>query len=93
MDSATTYDSNAVALLAMLAEWNSAHSFMDRVNNLVNGTGSVQGLNETPGGNFFLTSLGDDLAVDILVGAGSMDWILRHAGDINMGFADFVNTL
>jgi len=87
---ATTHDSNAVALLLLLAEWNSAHSFTDRVNNLTNGSGSVQGLNETPSGSFFLTSLGDDQAVDILVGAGSMDWIIRHAGDISMGLADFL---
>src|SRR5262245_60031881 len=93
VDSATVHDNNAVALLAMLAEWNSAHSFTDRVNNLLNGSGSVQGLNETPGGNYFLTCLGDDLAVDILMGAGSTDWIIRHAGDINMGLSDIVTTL
>ncbi len=83
VDGETTHDNNAVALLAMLAEWNSAHSFIDRVRNLIDGSGSVQGLNETPEGSFFLVPVGNDFAIDLLIGGAGLDWIIRNPGDFS----------
>jgi Ca2+-binding RTX toxin-like protein len=85
VDGETTHDGNAVALLAMLAEWNSAHSFIDRVRNLINGSGSVQGLNETPEGSFFLVPAGNDLALDLLLGGSGTDWFVRNGGEFSFG--------
>jgi hypothetical protein len=46
----TSFDANAAALNAIMAEWTSAHSYATRVNNLTNGSGSPDRLN----GNYFL---------------------------------------
>jgi hypothetical protein len=64
----TTFDSNAVALMAILAEWNSAHSQAQRVKNLTNGTVDSQtgdihaptgaGLNRLNGDYFLISGAG-----------------------------------
>lgn len=87
--SATIHDTNTTALLALLAEWNSAHSLTDRVRNLLDGSGSVAGLN----GSFFLTPLANDGAVDVLLGGGGTDWIWFHVGDVVLGRGDILNPL
>ena len=46
----TSFDANAAALNAIMAQWTSAHAYTTRVNNLTNGTGSPDRLN----GNYFL---------------------------------------
>jgi Ca2+-binding RTX toxin-like protein len=93
LDGCSTYDANATALLFMLAEWNSANSFQDRVLNLMNGTGSVQGLNETQSGSYFLLPAANDNAIDILVGGASLDWLLLHLGDLVIGNNDTLTNL
>ena len=55
----TIFDDDESALLAIMAEWTSSHSFADRRSNLFDGSGSVPGLN----GEIFLnadTVLEDD---------------------------------
>jgi Ca2+-binding RTX toxin-like protein len=75
----TTFDQNAVALLAILAEWNAPRPFAARVKNLTDGSGSAARLN----GDFFLLlgqTMLDDLAVDQLISVGQgrqPDWLLR----------------
>ena len=86
VDGATANDGNAAALLALLAEWDSGHTFQDRVRNMTNGSGNVAGLN----GSFFIAPAGNDGAIDILIGGSGTDWIIRHAGDLNLGLFDFV---
>jgi hypothetical protein len=46
----TSFDANAAALNAIMAEWTSSHDYTTRVNNLTNGSGSPDRLN----GNYFL---------------------------------------
>jgi hypothetical protein len=84
---ATIHDANVTALLALLAEWNSEHSLLDRVLNLKNGSGSVAGLN----GSYFLTLVGNDNAVDFLVGGSGTDWIWYHIGDVVVSPDDLLN--
>lgn len=86
VDGRINNDDNAAALLSLLAEWNSGHTFQQRVRNLIDGSGGVPGLN----GTNYLAPAGNDGAIDILIGGGSTDWILRHAGDLNLGLFDFV---
>jgi Ca2+-binding RTX toxin-like protein len=78
VDGASTHDNNGVALLAILAEWISNHSFVDRMKNLTNGSGSVQGLNETTEGSYFLVADGNDGEFDFLIGGDGKDWIIRR---------------
>jgi Ca2+-binding RTX toxin-like protein len=73
----TAHDRNTSALDAILTEWTSTHDFIDRVNNLRNGTGSVPGLN----GAIFLTgsaaqaTVFDDGVTDALEGHVDRDWL------------------
>jgi len=89
VDGETTQDDYIEALLAMLAEWNSDHSFTQRVLNLTNAPGA-QCAEDRLNGNYFLVCAGNDAAIDQLIGGGSMDWIIRHLGDRNVGPFDFV---
>jgi RTX calcium-binding nonapeptide repeat (4 copies) len=73
------HDNHDDALKAILAEWNSSHSFSARVKAL------------TPLLNS--SSVTDDLARDELRGDGSRDWILDFAlADVVRGFDGNVNT-
>lgn len=73
----TVHDDNNVALLALLAEWNSSNSYNDRVANLRDGTGATPGLN----GVFYLnagTTVSDDNKQDSLSGGSGRDWIFAY---------------
>ncbi len=73
---------NDAALRSILAEWTSARSYAVRVQNLRDGTGSVERLN----GNAFPTdaTVHDDRVMDILTGSAGQDWFLFNAdGDNN----------
>jgi hypothetical protein len=74
----TIYDSNEVALQALLAEWTSADSYQTRVARL-SGT-LAGGLN----GAYLLnaSTVQDDGTLDFLIGAGGTDWFLASASDI-----------
>lgn len=63
----------------VLKEWNSTHTFTQRVNNLRNGTG-------TPAytGPFLLPHVVDDLmtnSIDELNGSSGNDWIIYEDGE------------
>jgi hypothetical protein len=65
----TIYDQNFAALQAILAEWQSALSYADRIARIRAGVG--------PDGSVKLvwgTTVVDDLARDILLGNGGLDW-------------------
>ncbi|MBX3415297.1 MAG: hypothetical protein KF708_21610 [Pirellulales bacterium] len=68
----TSFDLNAAALMAIHAEWLSAHSYAERIEHL---TGTPGGAN----GSTFLTpgvTLFDDEVVDDLTGGTELDWYL-----------------
>jgi len=71
----TTYDNNEVALMAILQEWSSSHSYSTRVNNIRNGGGN--------NGAFALNSgtVLDDGTPDTLWGNGGQDWFLIGVKD------------
>jgi Ca2+-binding RTX toxin-like protein len=71
----TTYDNNEVALMAILQEWSSSHSYSTRVNNIRNGGGN--------NGAFALNSgtVLDDGTPDTLWGNGGQDWFLTGVKD------------
>jgi len=77
----TDHDANDAALCAILAEWTSARSYAVRVQNLRDGTGSVDRLN----GNAFLTdaTVHDDGVQDVLTGSAGQDWFLFNADGDN----------
>jgi Ca2+-binding RTX toxin-like protein len=69
----TSWDANAAALNAIMAEWTSTHDYTTRVNNLINGTGSPDRLN----GGYFLQkgeTVFDDTSNDTLNYSG-LDWL------------------
>jgi hypothetical protein len=74
----TSYDSNAQALLAILAEWNSSRKYSERVNNISNGP--VTGV--PANGGYYLkvgptaaeSTVFDDGAHDVLTGSAGTDW-------------------
>ncbi|MBA2708671.1 MAG: PKD domain-containing protein [Gemmatimonadaceae bacterium] len=69
----TSYDSNAIALNAIMAEWTSGRTYAERVSNVRNGTGSATRDN----GNYFISpdvTAFDDDATDTLSGGGGRDW-------------------
>jgi uncharacterized delta-60 repeat protein len=70
----TDFDSNDAVLCSILAEWTSARSYAVRVQNVRDGTGSVDRLN----GNVFLTdaTVHDDGVMDLLTGSAGQDWFL-----------------
>ena len=87
----TNYDHNLVALEAILAEWNSARRYADRVANL-SGTGNGPRAN----GDVFLKASGpdatvfDDGAVNWLQGASGMNWYFAKRSG---GVRDIINGL
>jgi Ca2+-binding RTX toxin-like protein len=68
----TDHDDTDEALQAIIAEWTSARSYEDRVDNLRDGTGSADGEND----DVFLDPMTvfDDDAIDRLHGCGGRDW-------------------
>jgi uncharacterized repeat protein (TIGR01451 family) len=71
----TTYDSNEVALMAILQEWSSSHSYSTRVNNIRNGGGNNGGFTLNSG------TVLDDGTPDTLWGNGGQDWFLAGVKD------------
>jgi hypothetical protein len=68
-----TVDENAVALLALLAEWNGPNDRPTRVTNLLNGTGA-----NSP---HKLVAI-DDAVFDILLGGAGNDWLIGGGNDL-----------
>ncbi len=69
----TSYDNNPTALNAIMAEWASSRTYTQRVNNLIDGSGSATRAN----GNYFImpdVTAFDDGSTDLLVGGGGTDW-------------------
>jgi Ca2+-binding RTX toxin-like protein len=64
----TAHDNNAAALAAILAEWASASSYLDRVTHLTTATTGLNGAARLDGAN-----VTHDNAVDILLGAAGED--------------------
>lgn len=84
----TIYDSNADALLAILAEWNSSRAYATRVGNIKGTINVGPRLN----GNYILAGsalLPDPFAVDLLAGDLGRDWFLAGNED---AIADLVST-
>jgi Ca2+-binding RTX toxin-like protein len=75
----TDYDSNDVALLALLTEWNSDRSYEDRVANISSGTGPL--LDDL---GFLLDgdTVHDDVDLDRLVGGRGDDWFFGTDDEI-----------
>lgn len=75
----TTFDDNEEFLEAVAAEWHSVRSYKERVENLIDGTGTTDRVN----GDAFLNiaTVLDDLATDTLFGGPGEDWFLAFAGD------------
>lgn len=76
----TDFDNDAAALLAILAEWNSANTLEQRVRNLVDGSGTTGGgangsvfLTDGPGG-----TVHDDGQFDWLLGGTGTDWLFLN---------------
>jgi uncharacterized protein (TIGR03118 family) len=69
----TAYDNNIPALLQILGEWTSAHSYATRVANLRTGVGGLPRLDST--------TVFDDGAVDTLRGNKGLDWFFAGPND------------
>jgi hypothetical protein len=85
MGVSTAHDSNAAALLQILTEWTSANSYNLRVTNLRSGAGGLPKLDST--------TVLDNGAGDLLVGAADLDWFFASADDQLVGKRanEFVN--
>lgn len=73
----TSHDDDAVALLAILAEWSSDQPIDTRISNLTTGVG--------PTGQYRLKvgeSIFDDAVQDELIGGAGSDWFLVSATDV-----------
>jgi hypothetical protein len=95
----TTYDTmnaaNELALMGILAEWQSADSYATRFADINTGTGG--GLNGTAELNFGTTVL-DDSATDTATAAASaqaLDWFFQGAGDtlLNVEAGEHINNI
>ena len=74
-----SFDDDGQSLQALAAEWHSSRSYAERVQNLIDGTGSTERLN---GGAFLgSSSLSDDGAPDLLLGGSGRDWFVAFPGD------------
>src|SRR5205085_1040266 len=92
----SSYDTNAAALLAIMAEWNSARTYTQRVANI--SSGKVTSTDGTFGsrlnGNFYLipddilnpsavATVFDDNAADTLTGDAGTDWFIFNSDGEN----------
>lgn len=72
----TSFDHNEAALASILAEWQSANTYAQRINHLKLG-GGLNGANTLVLG----VSVPNDLAADVLAGGAGSDWFLKDALD------------
>jgi hypothetical protein len=72
----TSFDHNAAALASILAEWQSAGSYAQRINHLRLG-GGLNGTNEL----VFGVTVTDDHAADVLTGGAGSDWFFEDGLD------------
>jgi hypothetical protein len=72
----TSYSSNDLALMSILAEWQSGNSYAVRLSHLKLG-GGLNGSNKL----VFGTTVHDDGAANILSGGAGMDWFFKGAHD------------
>lgn len=75
---ATAYDDNPEALTAIRAEWTSERDYETRVQNIFDGTGSIDGAN---GGYFLEENVFDDGVADTMLGQAGQDWFVGSPGD------------
>jgi hypothetical protein len=77
----TSYDTNATALQAIMAEWNSSHSYADRIN-LIRGVTTDPLYSSRLNGNYFFnaSTVFGDASVDTLIGGAGMDWFWATVG-------------
>jgi Ca2+-binding RTX toxin-like protein len=75
----TAYDTDQVALRAILDEWRSGNSRTSRINSLING-GGINGTYVLRGKGLSGQTVFDDAAVDTLDGGADADWFFRHTG-------------
>ncbi len=76
----TIFDNDNEALQALLEEWTSSNSYVDRVANLRDGSGAVAGAN----GGFYLSvgsTVIDDGKQDTLEGEAGRDWLFASVAD------------
>ena len=87
-----SYSSNSSAIDAIMAEWTSANSYSQRVNNILNG-GGLNGTNRLYSG----TIQNDSGAVDNLTGGADLDWFFQSTGDtiadLNTGGSETKTTI
>jgi hypothetical protein len=83
----TNYDNNESALLAVMAEWSSSESYLQRIANLQNAPVTMTGQTVNPNGNYqagyFLnaTTVHDNGVSDHLQGGSAQDWYFASLGD------------
>ena len=73
----TSHDASDVALMAIMSEWTSGHSYALRVYNLQNG-GGLNGNYRLDGNDGSSQTVFNDNDVDTLTGSQSQDWFLAN---------------
>jgi PKD repeat protein len=99
----TDYDANEAALLAIMDEWTSSRTYLQRIHNLSQGTAEKSGLDSTKfnsrsNGNYYLIgndggrqTVFNDNDVDTLTGEiDSTDWYLANKTADNGGAIDII---
>jgi hypothetical protein len=90
----TDYDNNLIALEAILAEWNSGESYLQRVANLQNAPVTMGGQAVNPNGSYtagyYLTAatVHDNGVSDHLEGKGGQDWYFASLSGPNKDKTD-----
>jgi hypothetical protein len=83
----TAFDNNEAALLAVLAEWSSGESYLQRIANLQNAPVTVNGQTVNPNGSYGAgyslnaATVHDNGLSDHLEGGGDLDWVFASLGD------------
>src|SRR5206468_5497446 len=82
----TAFDGNEAALVAVMAEWTSSHTYATRVANLTDQTNSAGFLSRLNGAYFLLDSgsgqtVFNDSSSDTLTGSAGSDWFFAGAAD------------
>jgi Ca2+-binding RTX toxin-like protein len=80
----TQHDTDRAALDAIMAQWSSANSYTQRINNLMAGVGPGQQI------RLDTTSVFDDAAIDNLLGGRDDDWFFNVQGALRDAMSDLV---